>query len=69
VKVVIGVTALWARRKHDRGWWAQRERAMKIAIIVAVLGVSLAASVFVEVSIYKEVVSIADASIDAGPTF
>jgi hypothetical protein len=42
---------------------------MKRAIIVAALGVALAAGVFVEVSIYEEVVSIADASIGAGPTF
>jgi hypothetical protein len=42
---------------------------MKRAIIIAVLGVALAASVFVEVSIDEELVSIADASIDAGPTF
>jgi hypothetical protein len=46
-----------------------RERAMKRAIIVAVLRFALAASVFVEVSTYEEIVSMADASIDAGPAF
>ena len=42
---------------------------MKRAIIVAVLGFALAASVFVEVSTFEEIVSMADASIDAGPAF
>jgi hypothetical protein len=42
---------------------------MKRAIIIAVLGFALAAGVFVEVSTYEEIVSIADASIDAGPAF
>jgi hypothetical protein len=41
---------------------------MKRAIIVAVLGFALAGSVFVEVSTYEEIVSIADASLDA-PAF
>jgi hypothetical protein len=42
---------------------------MTKAIIVAVLGFALAAGVFVEVSTYEEIVSIADASIDAAPAF
>jgi hypothetical protein len=42
---------------------------MKRAIIIAVLGFALAASVFVEVSTFEEIVSIADESIDTGPAF
>jgi hypothetical protein len=42
---------------------------VKRAITVAALGLALAASVFVEVSTFEEVVSMADASIDAGPAF
>jgi hypothetical protein len=49
-----------------------RECAMKRAIVIAILGLALVASVFVEVSTLAEVASIApfaDASIDAGPAF
>jgi hypothetical protein len=46
-----------------------RECAMKRAVIIAVLGFALAASVFVEVSTFEEIVSIADESIDTGPAF
>jgi hypothetical protein len=42
---------------------------MKRAIIIAVLGFALAASVFVEVSTYEEIVSMADASKAAGAAF
>ena len=45
---------------------------MTKAIIGAVVGFALAASVFVELSTYAEIVSmapIADAFIDAGPAF
>jgi hypothetical protein len=42
---------------------------MTKAIVVPVLGFALVAGVFVEVSTYEEIVSIADASIDAGPAF
>jgi hypothetical protein len=66
---VTGVTVFLSPGKHHGYASPHRERTVKRAIIVAVLGLALAASVFVEMSTYEEIVSIADASIDAGPAF
>jgi hypothetical protein len=67
---VTDVTALRSRRKHH-GAWPHKEHAMTRAIIVAALGLALAASVFVEVSTFAEIASMAsfaDATIDV-PAF
>jgi hypothetical protein len=69
---VTGITALRSRRKHHACGLPHRERAMRRAIVGTVLCLAVAASVFVELSTYAEIVSMApfaDASIDAGPAF
>jgi hypothetical protein len=66
---VTGVTALRLEEEEHSSRLPHRECAMKRAIIIAVLGFALAVGVFVEVSTYREIVSFADASIDAGPAF